>query len=31
VKDVVNGGPGRDTATVDKKLDSVVGVEKVLR
>jgi hypothetical protein len=27
----VNGGPGRDTATVDKKLDSVVGVEKVLR
>ena len=27
--DVIDGGPGRDTAVVDKKLDRLVRVEKV--
>jgi tricorn protease-like protein len=30
-RDVVDGGPGRDRATVDRKLDRVVHVEHVIR
>jgi Ca2+-binding RTX toxin-like protein len=30
-QDVVVGGPGRDTATVDRKLDRLVGVERLNR
>ena len=28
-KDHVNGGPGRDAATVDRRLDVVVNVEQL--
>jgi hypothetical protein len=30
-RDVVRGGPGRDSARVDRGLDRVVGVERILR
>jgi Ca2+-binding RTX toxin-like protein len=30
-RDVVVGGPGRDRARVDRRLDRVVGVEVLLR
>jgi dipeptidyl aminopeptidase/acylaminoacyl peptidase len=30
-RDVVDGGPGRDRATVDRRLDRVVRVERVIR
>ncbi len=30
-RDVVDGGPGRDTARIDKKLDRVVRVERIRR
>jgi len=30
-KDVVDGGPGRDTGSVDKKLDATLSVEKLMK